>query len=517
MRILFIIVALVFPIVSLAEPANLEAAIDSLDALISHRNEYLHRQRLAIDRIEAQLAAPEGRSKSELYTGLADAFRRYNIDSAIYYYDMALKNVPDANSLEYRRVAWAKSSIMPVNGLVMEAQQLYEDNRPQLSDSAYLGEYYYHGVHLYMYITDFHTLPAYRLMYAKKSMQLNDSLLSILTPGEPIERFHRAYQYYYAGKYALAVSELNELLKVVGPDDNMYARVHAILSDYYALEGRDEESQYHLALAAAGDIQAATQEFTALKRLGMKLFEQGDVDRAYKYLMLALESSVAAGSRLRTLENAQSLPVISQTFRERDSRRMAWMIAIVAVLLAAIAVIAVMMVVMRRKQAKVNELQTRLKDNVELKDAYIGRVLSMCSLYIERMEEFNRLAGRKIKAGQVQDLYHMIESGKILQEQATQFYEVFDKAFFGIYPDFIEQVNELMQEDKRIQLVSPGRLTPESRILAFMRLGIDDSAKLSKFLGLSLNTIYTYRNRLKSRALDRENFERQVKEIGKIR
>ncbi|MDE5929592.1 MAG: hypothetical protein K2H03_03830, partial [Muribaculaceae bacterium] len=146
MRILFIIVALVFPIVSLAEPANLEAAIDSLDALISHRNEYLHRQRLAIDRIEAQLAAPEGRSKSELYTGLADAFRRYNIDSAIYYYDMALKNVPDANSLEYRRVAWAKSSIMPVNGLVMEAQQLYEDNRPQLSDSAYLGEYYYHGV-----------------------------------------------------------------------------------------------------------------------------------------------------------------------------------------------------------------------------------------------------------------------------------------------------------------------------------------------------------------------------------
>jgi hypothetical protein len=31
---------------------------------------------------------------------------------------------------------------------------------------------------------------------------------------------------------------------------------------------------------------------------------------------------------------------------------------------------------------------------------------------------------------------------------------------------------------------------------------------------LSINTIYTYRNKAKSRALDRENFEENVKKIG---
>jgi DNA-binding CsgD family transcriptional regulator len=49
-----------------------------------------------------------------------------------------------------------------------------------------------------------------------------------------------------------------------------------------------------------------------------------------------------------------------------------------------------------------------------------------------------------------------------------------------------------------------------------MRLGIDDAAQLSRLLGLSINTIYTYRNKTKLRALDRENFEQNVLKIGDI-
>ena len=49
-----------------------------------------------------------------------------------------------------------------------------------------------------------------------------------------------------------------------------------------------------------------------------------------------------------------------------------------------------------------------------------------------------------------------------------------------------------------------------------MRLGVTDSTKISKFLGLSLTTVYTYRNRVKSRAADKENFEKNIRSIGKI-
>ncbi|MDE6305675.1 MAG: hypothetical protein K2L90_03710, partial [Muribaculaceae bacterium] len=85
-----------------------------------------------------------------------------------------------------------------------------------------------------------------------------------------------------------------------------------------------------------------------------------------------------------------------------------------------------------------------------------------------------------------------------------------------MYPTFIDDVNALMADDRRIVLSDDGKLNTELRILAFMRLGIDDSAKVARFLGLSLNTIYTYRNKLKSRALRRDEFEADVMRIGQI-
>ena len=60
------------------------------------------------------------------------------------------------------------------------------------------------------------------------------------------------------------------------------------------------------------------------------------------------------------------------------------------------------------------------------------------------------------------------------------------------------------------------KLNTELRILAFLRLGIDDSEQIAQFLGLSLNTIYTYRNRLKSRAINRNTFDADVMKIGAI-
>ena len=53
-------------------------------------------------------------------------------------------------------------------------------------------------------------------------------------------------------------------------------------------------------------------------------------------------------------------------------------------------------------------------------------------------------------------------------------------------------------------------------MLALMMTGITDSSRLARFLGLSLNTVYTYRTRLKGRALDRENFEEKLRKLYDI-
>ena len=100
------------------------------------------------------------------------------------------------------------------------------------------------------------------------------------------------------------------------------------------------------------------------------------------------------------------------------------------------------------------------------------------------------------------------------EEQSKEFYEVFDNAFLHIYPNFIEDVNALLKPENRIILREGELLNTDLRILAFMRLGIEDSPRIAQVLNYSLNTIYAYRNRLKARALNRDTFEQDVASLG---
>ena len=93
------------------------------------------------------------------------------------------------------------------------------------------------------------------------------------------------------------------------------------------------------------------------------------------------------------------------------------------------------------------------------------------------------------------------------------FFDTFDQLFMDNFPDFVDKLNELLYPDRKLALLPGNHFTPELRIAAYMRFGMNDSAKLSKALGLSLNTIYTYRNRLKGRAIDKVNFEENVRNM----
>lgn len=76
----------------------------------------------------------------------------------------------------------------------------------------------------------------------------------------------------------------------------------------------------------------------------------------------------------------------------------------------------------------------------------------------------------------------------------------------------------MLREEERIQLVEKDKLTTPLRIFALIRLGIDDSSKIAEFLHYSVNTIYNYRAKIKNGAAgDRNNFEKQVKELGSPR
>ena len=54
------------------------------------------------------------------------------------------------------------------------------------------------------------------------------------------------------------------------------------------------------------------------------------------------------------------------------------------------------------------ELNARLQESNRVKEEYIGYVFNMCSVYIDKQEEFRKMLARKVKAGQLDDLVKTI-------------------------------------------------------------------------------------------------------------
>ena len=78
----------------------------------------------------------------------------------------------------------------------------------------------------------------------------------------------------------------------------------------------------------------------------------------------------------------------------------------------------------------------------------------------------------------------------------------------------MEQYNALFDPVNRRVPESPKTLTTEMRIFALIRIGINDSERIAKFLHYSVNTINTYKTRVKNKSLvSNETFEKRIMEI----
>ena len=92
----------------------------------------------------------------------------------------------------------------------------------------------------------------------------------------------------------------------------------------------------------------------------------------------------------------------------------------------------------------------------------------------------------------------------------------FDTAFLRLYPNYIEQFNSLLQPDKPILPKKGELLSTDLRIYALVRMGISESHKIATLLFLSPQTIFNHRTQVRNRAIDRNNFEKDVMQICEV-
>ena len=497
-------------------PQSLDEALDKLDYAIVDKDMYMQRRIARIDSLKRLALSRPQPQVIDLYEKIGDEYRRCNIDSAIMYYKKGEAKAKDLlDSVKCQRLQLSQCALLPVKGVVKEAVDQYdligENLYPQNKQ-----HYYEVGNRLFYFASSFYPSEQTSQYYTSRIKQTTDSLLTCLDPNSHDAKLYKAQLYSSQGNATMMVAEIKDLIDKVHFEDLVYARAVSHLADYYASQkGKEDNQLYYLALASLSDLHSGTLEGTALQKLGEALYKRGDVDRAYTYLALSLDNAVASGSRIRAMETAEVLPIIAKAYRKKDEEKLAWLMWLIIALIVALVLIVVIIVMLLKDVKKLRELKKRLAQANITKDTYISQFLSLSSIYIEKLEKFHLVVKRKLKANQTADLYTLIESGSMLEEQSQMFYKIFDNAFIHIYPTFVEDVNNLLVPEKRFDLPE-NKLNTELRILAFLRLGIDDSEQIARFLGLSLNTIYTYRNKLKSKAKNRETFDVMVLKIGSI-
>lgn len=344
-----------------------------------------------------------------------------------------------------------------------------------------------------------------------------------------------------SGQPQQAIDMLSKLMPRYASGNRMYSIITSTMSFHYAQMGDKENQMRYLIKSAESDLEGCIRENTSLRTIADRLFDEGDIDRAYRYMRLAVDDANFYGTRLRNIQSSRIVPKILeayQTKQDRNRRNMMWLLGIISViaLMLVCGVIAIYQLLKRyrrlneQKKAineqlrqvnaqlgntveRLNESNNLLQEREKLKEEYIARFLALSSNFIDRGEEQRRSLYRLFRDRKTDELVRELKSTHHGNQNAQLFYENFDNAFLNIYPNFVDEVNKLLQEDGKIEVKQGKRLTTESRVLALIRIGITDNQSIANILRASLTTIYTYRSKLKARALNKDEFESQVKSI----
>jgi tetratricopeptide (TPR) repeat protein len=379
--------------------------------------------------------------------------------------------------------------------------RVYHDSGRQMF--SYISSYYSNWLSVHDY-------------WQNRAVQSQIKLLPLLDPTSDKYLLNCGEYYFNIREYSHSKEVLLKLLDHIDYDNEHYAIAAHILASIAMSRGDRNEYMYYLTRSAIADMRHATLEVTSLQELAGVLFETGDKSRAHNYISEALSNAVESRASVRMMQTTELLKMVEEDHNSQIALWRSWMYAAIAVLAVVLLALLISMFYLRRQLNHVARMKQELQDANNIKDVYISQFLSLCSIYMDKLKQFCKLANRKISAGQVDDLYKITKSGKFIEEQSVEFYKVFDDAFLHIYPNFVEKVNALLRPEEQIQLNDGETLNSDLRILAFMRLGIDDTTRVAQILNFSVNTIYAYRNRMRNRAINRETFEKDILAIGSI-
>lgn len=474
---------------------------------------------------------------------LIDEYESYVSDSALYYIDRAMSLAHLlGDSLQVQRLHIRRADVMSHAGLFAEAQDILDNLKRSGVDSSLMENYYSVFCTLYQYISEYNNdsirsknTNALRSLYT-------DSVNAVASPSSFNYIVLDANEQIVHGNIDSTIALLKSHLKEFQSGTRSYSIIASIIAYGYKRKNDSENFKRYLTLSAISDTRAVVKENMSFRELSTVLFYDGDIVRANKYLKKSFEDANFYAARMRTAQSSRMLPIIDDAYNAKQSQlqsRLEWLLILTVALALGLTIFIVLTLrqmrrtnranrIIRRNNVELKEVSSQLRRvndelavaNAELKNSdrvkeeYAGLFMEFSSITISNLEHYHTSLRNLAVQGSVKAILKRLDSNSIADKTLRDFYVNFDEAILNIYPNFVENVNRLLREDGRIVIRSGARLNTELRIVALIRIGISDTEKISDFLRCSITTVYTYRSKLRKRALNPDTFEEDILKIN---
>lgn len=544
-RFLLVPVLLLIATTCSASQQSNQALYHTLDSLIANYNQLTAEKERRVtnikDGVRGIKLSPE--QQYDLNQRLYDEYVAYKFDSAFYYIE---KNVNAlSSSADHDRFAASAvrmAHILAVTGLFDRARRLLDKVNPDsISDQQKIA-YYTQQSELNLYRSEMAQFTNYFYDYINRAQYYRQLVMQIAPKDSYDYVFNRATYICEAGDTEEAIRILEAYLNKTEQGTRIYSIITSTLAFFYQNKGVSEKQEYYLLLSAISDERSAIRENNSLRSLSELLMDRGNYDDAYRYLLQAISEAKFYGSRIRLMQVGRMAPQILQLYdaeRTRTQQRTSLLLMVISFISIILAGIIVYTLILYRKKhaaglkiiemnkmlashsEEIESVNTQMKEANRIKEEYIGRFLELSSQLIsdseQRLKQLNRLARER----KLEELYAELKTMEPVNKGIRKFHSHFDTAFLNIYPNFISEVNNLLNPECRFDVEQDGtpvkHLSTELRVLALIRLDITDNQEIADILRSSITTIYTYRSKIKARAINKESFEDDVRKIATYR
>jgi len=272
---------------------------------------------------------------------------------------------------------------------------------------------------------------------------------------------------------------------------------------------------------------SCTKETTAMFILAELLFKKRDVKHASRYIEYAVADASFYGARLRKVQVSAILPIIEveKINTVEAQKKLLFVYSAIATLLL-LALIWLSVIIYRQYKklqaaqqvitsahALQQEINYKLMEANKIKEEYIGYCFQINSSYLDKIKKFKKLADQKLTDNKYAEVRYLVNNID-LKEERDELFRNFDRIFLKIFPNFVTVFNSFFKEEDRIRLKDNELLNTDLRIFALIRIGISDNVKIAQILEYSVNTIYTYKTKIKNKAIiPKEEFEERLMDI----